>query len=78
MTGTALIFQMGPVLILLGPPGFILDKAGPNPAFWFVAFCSACLGGLYYTAFFKALVRQRERFYQRKLKPLLSREYREK
>ena len=75
MSITNRILSFGPFLVA----GIVLTIAvRSNEILWWLGFCVltiACL--LYYVAFFKALVRQRERFYQREVKPLLSSEYRD-
>ena len=69
------IFSFGPFLAA----AFVLTIAvRANEMLWWLGFgvlTIACV--VYYVAFFKALVRQRERFYQREVKPMLSSEYRD-
>lgn len=71
------IYAFGP-LILSAALLIFLDQEVPVPAiFWIVAILCLVGCGVYDLAFIKALAAQRERFYQREVKPILSREYRD-
>jgi hypothetical protein len=71
------IFAFGPLLFGAALLTFLRAELGVPTLFWAVAvFCFfAC--AFYYAAFILALARQRERFYQKEVKPMLSREYRD-
>ncbi len=77
MTVGARLFQLGPLLVVGTVLKFIWNEVSSGVGFWIAAAASvsACL--IYYVAFLKALARQRERFYERQVRPHLSREYRD-
>ena len=70
-------YAFGPLLLTAALLTF-LDQEVPVPAIFWIAAVLCLVGcGVYYLAFIKALAAQRERFYQREVKPILSREYRD-
>lgn len=78
MTVGARILQLGPLLLVGAVLTFIWNEVSSGVVFWIGVAASvfACL--IYYVAFVKAFARQRERFYQREVRPHLSREYRDR
>ena len=78
MTVGARIFQLGPLLVVGAALTFIWNEVSSGVVFWIAAAASASACLVYYVAFLKAFARQRERFYQREVRPHLSREYRDR
>ena len=71
------IFMLGPVLTAAAVLTFIWEEVPYRPLFWAALVPIAAICSFYYAALIRALVRQRERFYQHQVRPHLSREYRE-
>jgi hypothetical protein len=78
MSVSARIFQLGPLLAVGAALTFIWKKMSGGVVFWSAAAASLSVCLVYYVAFVKAFARQHERFYQREVRPRLSREYRDR
>lgn len=76
--GSARIFQLGPLLVAAIVLTIIWNEVSRGVIFWVAGtvILTSCL--IYYSAFLAAFARQRERFYQRKIRPQLDREHRGK
>ena len=69
------LFSFGPFVTFAALLTFVRTELSMGAWFWLVAAACACFCAVYYVAFVKALVRQRERFYRREVRPKLGREY---
>ena len=69
------LVSFGPALAVAAALVFVWAKVSDGALFWVVAAAAVALAAIYYVAFFRVLTAQRERRYQRDVKPLLSSEY---
>ena len=69
------LLSFGPALVAVLLLAVIWQQISSGLLFWIVLAAVTAVAGTYYLALFRALIRQRERHYERTVRPILSSEY---